>query len=70
MAKNLILWLVIAAVLMAVFQNLNQSVPANELSYTDFVQQVQNGNVEEVTFQGSMIYGETSDGSSFQSVRP
>jgi cell division protease FtsH len=70
MAKNLILWLVIAAVLMAVFQNLNQGVPANELSYTDFVQQVQNGNVEEVTFQGSMIYGETRDGSSFQSVRP
>ena len=70
MAKNLILWLVIAAVLMAVFQNLNQGVPANELSYTDFVEQVQNGNVEEVTFQGSMIYGETRDGSSFQSVRP
>lgn len=70
MAKNLILWLVIAAVLMAVFQNLNQGVPANELSYTDFVRQVQNGNIEEVTFQGSMIYGETIDGSSFQSVRP
>jgi len=70
MAKNLILWLVIAAVLMAVFQNLNQGVPANELSYTDFVQQVQSGNIEEVTFQGSMIYGETRDGSSFQSVRP
>jgi len=70
MAKNLILWLVIAAVLMAVFQNLNQTSATNEISYTEFVDQVERGNVSEVTFQGQMIYGETRGGESFQSVRP
>jgi len=70
MAKNLILWLVIAAVLMAVFQNLNQTSTTNELSYTDFVREVQTGSVEEVTFQGVMIYGVFRDGERFQTVRP
>ncbi len=70
MAKNLVLWLVIAAILMAVFQNLNQAPAANELSYTDFVKQVQTGTVREVTFQGVMIQGEFRDGEKFQTVRP
>ena len=70
MAKNLVLWLVIAAVLMAVFQNLNQTSPTNELIYTDFVRQVQSGNVRSVTVQDVMIYGEMRDGSKFQTVRP
>lgn len=70
MAKNLILWLVIAAVLMAVFQNLNQTSTTNELSYTDFVREVQTGSVEQVTFQGVMIYGVMRDGETFQTVRP
>ena len=70
MAKNLILWLVIAAVLMAVFQNLNQTSSTNELSYTDFVREVQTGNVEQVTFQGVMVQGVRRDGTNFQTVRP
>ena len=70
MAKNLILWLVIAAVLMAVFQNLNQTGATNELSYTDFVREVQTGNVGEATFQGAMVYGTFRDGETFQTVRP
>jgi len=70
MAKNLILWLVIAAVLMAVFQNLNQSSSGNELTYTDFVREVQTGQVREVTFQGAMVYGVLQNGENFQTVRP
>ena len=70
MAKNLILWLVIAAVLMAVFQNLNQAPGRAELSYTDFVNQVQVGSVRSATFEGGIIYGEMDNGDSFQTVRP
>lgn len=70
MAKNLILWLVIAAVLMAVFQNLNQVPGRSELSYTEFVTQVQAGNVRSTTFEGGIIYGEMDSGESFQTVRP
>jgi cell division protease FtsH len=70
MAKNLILWLVIAAVLMAVFQNLNQAPGRTELSYTEFVNQVQVGSVRSATFEGGIIYGEMDNGESFQTVRP
>ncbi len=70
MAKNLMLWLIIAAVLMAVFQNLNQPVQRNELSYTEFVSQVQNQRVREVTFDSGMIYGTFLGGETFQTVQP
>lgn len=70
MVKNLILWLVIAAVLMAVFQNLNQAPGRTELTYTDLIEQVQSGNVSSVIFEGGIIYGEMSGGQQFQTVRP
>ena len=40
MAKNLILWLIIAAVLMSVFQNLAPPQEDNTVNYTQFVQEV------------------------------
>ena len=70
MAKNLILWLVIAAVLMAVFQNLSEAPGRTELTYTELVEQVQAGNVSSVVFESGIIYGETDSGSQFQTVRP
>ena len=70
MAKNLILWLVIAAVLMAVFNSLSQAPSATELSYTDLVEEVQSNNVASVVFEGGVIYGEKRNGELFQTVRP
>ena len=48
MAKNLLLWMIIAAVLLTVFNNFNQPVTAEELVYSDFIQEVQRGNITEV----------------------
>jgi len=70
MAKNLMLWVVIAAILLMVFQNLHQPTSEQDLSYTDFVRQVQTGNVREVTFQEQQIYGQLKNGEKFQAVRP
>ncbi len=70
MAKNLVLWLVIAAVLMAVFQNLNQPTPRSEFSYTEFVTQVQNQQVSEVVFADGVIFGTLRNGDDFQTVQP
>ncbi len=70
MAKNLLLWLIIAAVLMAVFQNLNQPPVRQELSYTEFVSEVQNQRVEEVVFSDGLIYGTFSNGNNFQTIQP
>nr|WP_300312235.1 ATP-dependent zinc metalloprotease FtsH [Halomonas sp.] len=70
MAKNLILWLVIAAVLLTVFNNFSVENAPNTMNYSQFVEQVQNQQVRSVTIDGYTINGERSDGSSFQTIRP
>ncbi|WP_037987790.1 ATP-dependent zinc metalloprotease FtsH [Teredinibacter turnerae] len=70
MAKNLVLWLVIAAVLFTVFQNLNDPAPRDELNYSEFMQDVQDDRVKEVTIDGQMIRGVREDNSNFVVVMP
>ena len=70
MARNLVLWLVIAVVLMMVFQNLSTTTVTNELDYSEFINEVRDGRIEKVEFQDAMIYGERQNGETFQTVRP
>ncbi|GAB2789931.1 ATP-dependent zinc metalloprotease FtsH [Halomonas shantousis] len=70
MAKNLILWLVIAAVLLTVFNNFSVDSAPQTMNYSQFVQQVQNDQIRSVTIDGYTITGERSDGSQFQTIRP
>ncbi|WP_177408638.1 ATP-dependent zinc metalloprotease FtsH [Pseudomonas sp. M30-35] len=70
MAKNLILWLIIAAVLVTVMNNFSSPNESNKLNYSEFIQQVQEGEVKRVTVDGYIISGVHSDGSSFETVRP
>lgn len=70
MVKNLVLWLVIAAVLMSVFQNFNVQPNMENLDYSRFVQEVQQGQVRKVVIDGLNIYGERSSGQPFKTVRP
>jgi len=70
MAKNLVLWLVIAAVLLAVFQNFNPQTTQDSLTYSEFVKEVQSEQVKEVTVDGLMIQGVRHDNSQFEAVRP
>ena len=70
MAKNLILWLIIAAVLVTVMNNFSSPTESNRLNYSEFIQQVQDGRVQRVTVDGYMINGVRADGSSFETVRP
>ncbi|MFT7144101.1 MAG: cell division protease FtsH [Alphaproteobacteria bacterium] len=52
MAKNLILWLVIAVVLMSVFQSFEPSDKgANQITYDVFIKDVRSSNVSEVLIQ-------------------
>ena len=48
MAKNLLLWVVIAVVLIAVFQSFNPRSDPSTLSYSEFMQKVENNDVAEV----------------------
>ncbi|MDI5892927.1 ATP-dependent zinc metalloprotease FtsH [Halomonas rhizosphaerae] len=70
MAKNLILWLVIAAVLLTVFNNFSVDSSPQAMNYSQFVQQVQNEQVRSVTIDGYTISGERTDGSQFRTIRP
>ena len=70
MAKNLVLWLIIAAVLVTVMNNFSSPSESNKLNYSEFIQQVQDGSVKRVTVDGFIISGIRGDGSSFETVRP
>ena len=70
MAKNLVLWLVIAAVLLTVFNNFNSNTTTNQLSYSDFVAEVQDGRVSKVVIDGYTIVGQRTNGDMFETVRP
>ena len=71
MAKNLILWVIIAIVLMSVFNNFtSQKVRSNALSYSDFIEQVKSGSIETVTIDGDQIEGTFAGGGSFTTYSP
>lgn len=70
MAKNLILWLIIAAVLVTVMNNFSSQSESGKLNYSEFIQQVQSGKVKQVTVDGFIISGINQDGSPFETVRP
>ena len=60
--KNVLLWVVIAVILMTVFNNLgNQRGPSDQIPYSEFLESVQNGQVERVKFDGVEITGLRGD---------
>ena len=73
MAKNLILWLVIAVVLMTVFQSFNGNDQIDrQTSYTQFVKEVRTGAVRDVNIDRSTgtISGVKGNGERFQTIMP
>ena len=70
MAKNLIVWLVLAAILLSVFNSFTPKPVDNEVVYSDFVVEVQSERVSSVAINGLIIEGVRLDGSAFKTVRP
>jgi len=71
MARNMILWVVIALVLMLVFQNFTpKHGTTQELEYSDFIKEVKSGRVVKVNLDGQVIELETYDGSRLFSYSP
>lgn len=70
MVKNLLLWLVIAAVLVSVFNNFNPQGKDNSMSYSNFVEAVQQGRVDTIKVDGLEIKGTFKNGDKFLTVRP
>ena len=70
MVKNLLLWVVIAAVLMTVFQNISSPRENSTLDYSQFLTEVSSGQVKRIETEGFNIYAERRDGSEFKTIRP
>ena len=70
MAKNLLLWLVIAAVLLSIFNNFNMQSPTDRMPYSEFIEEVQRDQVDKVVIDGLTITGMRFDGSRFETTRP
>lgn len=73
MIKNLFLWLVIAVILVSIFNNFGpQALPEQRLSYSEFVHEVQQGNVSTVTIDDrkNTITGSLQDDKAFVTYLP
>ncbi|MFT7414092.1 MAG: cell division protease FtsH [Methylophagaceae bacterium] len=71
MMKNIVLWVVIAMVLMSVFNNFGpEKVKQDEIDYSTFISDVKNGAVSAVDIQGKTITGKLTDGSEFTTYSP
>ena len=75
MTKNIVLWVIIAVVLMTVFNSFNSprsNMP--ELSYSKFVEEVKSNNVKDVTLtemgRSTIITGSTYSGARFETTAP
>ncbi|WP_235726610.1 ATP-dependent zinc metalloprotease FtsH [Methylocaldum szegediense] len=71
MLKNIILWVVIAVVLMSVFNNFGSRKSVDStMSYSQFISAVNEGQVKQVTIDGQMIRGMLGTGEKFTTYSP
>ncbi len=71
LAKNLVLWAVIAIVLLSVFSNFSkQSSSTQTLPYSTYIQMVKSKQISQVSIEGREIKGKINSGSTFQTYSP
>ena len=72
MARNLVLWVIIALVLMLVFNNFGPRSDGRtaEIEYSSFIQDVKSGRVEQVLIEGRTVHGKTTDSQPFKTFSP
>ena len=72
-SKNIILWIVIGLLLVALFNLFQNSATSNkstEISFSDFLIAADNGNISEVKIIGNNVSGFFDDGRSFSTYSP
>ncbi|MHB1619432.1 MAG: ATP-dependent zinc metalloprotease FtsH [Sulfuricella sp.] len=69
--KNIAVWLVIALVLMMVFNHFGTRQAAQApLEYSQFLDEVKQGNISKVTIEGRVVKGVKADGKRFTTYAP
>ena len=72
-SRNAALWIIIVLLLFALFNLFQGSTsrgPQQQLAFSDFIDQVEGGQILEVTIQGQQITGQFRDGRQFQTYAP
>ena len=70
MYKNILLWLVLGSVIASLFGQFKIEDNKNQISYSQFIESVNQGNVSSVKIAGSQITGENSLGQEFETYSP
>src|SRR5438034_4897611 len=71
--RNFALWVIIVLLLLALFtlfQNPGQRTTSTDISFSQLLNEVDQGRVRDVVIQGPEIHGQFSDGRSFQTYAP
>ena len=71
--RNFALWVIIVLLLLALFtlfQNPGQRTTAQDISFSQLLNEVDQGHVRDVLIQGPEIHGTFTDGPSFQTYAP
>ncbi len=69
--KNIAIWLVIALVLMTVFNHFGaRQQVSNQIDYSRFIEDVRGGRVAKVVIEGHVLKGSTVDGNRFTTYAP
>jgi cell division protease FtsH len=72
--RNLALWVIVALLLVALFNLFQPSGTATrtaqQVAYSDFLNEVNAGHVRDVTIQGRTVTGQLNDGRSFSTFTP
>lgn len=71
--RNFALWVIIGLLLIALFQlfqNPTSRSNTNEIAYSQFINQAEQGDIREVTIQEQEITGQYSNGGTFQTYAP
>ena len=70
LAKNIILWVIIAFILMTVFKHLSGPSNTGEINYSEFLTEVQDQGIASVTINGRVLTGKKKDGNPFVTYSP
>jgi len=71
LSKNIAIWLIIAVVLMTVFNQFGaQRTAQTQVPYSQFIEEVRQQKIAKVVIEGSVLKGERSDGQRFTSYAP
>lgn len=71
MIKNLVVWIIVAIIVIAVFNSFGpRETGQQKLTYSDFLHQVDQGNIKSVTIDNRDISGVTQDDNTFSTYMP